>query len=237
MNNNLLALSQKKGSQKLKSIQKILDEGQNPNIQTKISYYTPLMFACINNDVNLVKLLLKYKADPNIKNSSGSTSFMFACHNGNIEIIKLLLKKYKNINDRNYVTSFTPLYIAIINPSIDGYNKDITKLLLKSGADPNIKYIDDNTVLMAIYFNQKNSVDIIKLLLKYGAKINTKNKLGNSALMISVGLYNNLKTTKLLLKNGADPNIKNIKGETPLMMAYRKENIKMQKLLLKYGAK
>lgn len=68
MNNNLITLSKKIDNQKLREIKKLLDGKQNPNIKNKTSY-TPLMYACMNNDIELVKLLLKYKADPNIKNN------------------------------------------------------------------------------------------------------------------------------------------------------------------------
>ncbi len=68
-NNNLITLSKKIDSKKLKEIQILLNNKQNPNIQDK-TLFTPLMYACMNNDIKLVKLLLKYKADPNIKNKN-----------------------------------------------------------------------------------------------------------------------------------------------------------------------
>ena len=166
MNNNLITLSKKIDNSKLREIQKLLDKKQNPNIQNK-TLYTPLMYACINNDIKLVKLLLKYKADPNIKNKNNGTSLMIACRKGNIKIIKLLLKTYKNINDQDN-SLFTPLYYTITNISVAVINVDIIKLLLKLGADPNICNNDGQTPLIkaSLYKNIKMQ----KLLLKYGAK-------------------------------------------------------------------
>ena len=162
MNNNLITLSKKVDNQKLKEIQILLDNGQNPNIQDK-TLYTPLMYACMNNDIKLVELLLKYKADPNIKNNRGNTSLMIACRNGNIKIIKLLLKTYKNINDQDN-SLCTPLWYVISSISVDKVNLNIVKLLLKLGANPNIKQIDGNTVLMNVPLTHSNCINIMKLL-------------------------------------------------------------------------
>jgi ankyrin repeat protein len=46
-------------SNTIKKIEILLHNRQNPNIQNK-TLYTPLMYAGMNNDINLVKLLLKY---------------------------------------------------------------------------------------------------------------------------------------------------------------------------------
>ena len=56
----------------------IEEYGANPNGKTAASGVTPLMIACADGDVQIVKLLLKHGADPFIKNNRGNDSFFFA---------------------------------------------------------------------------------------------------------------------------------------------------------------
>lgn len=59
------------------------------------------MNACKNNNIKNVKLLLKYKADINIKNNDGKTALMIASENNFTDIVTLLSKnvKSRSIND------------------------------------------------------------------------------------------------------------------------------------------
>ena len=55
---------------------------------------TPLMYAAINGDLRMVKLLLMFGANPHAKSHYGQTALHFACYGGNkrsIEVIKCLL--------------------------------------------------------------------------------------------------------------------------------------------------
>ena len=61
------------------------------------------MQACINNSLDVVKLLLeKYSDIINQKDNNGWTGFLYACSYNTLEIIKLLLKKHPDIiNQKN----------------------------------------------------------------------------------------------------------------------------------------
>jgi tellurium resistance protein TerD len=63
-------------------------------------------------------------------------------------------------------------------------NKDIVELLLKAGADPNIKNVDKNTALMTCYLKERDK-DILELLLQAGADANLLNKDGVSILSLA----------------------------------------------------
>jgi ankyrin repeat protein len=69
----------------------------NPNILSAFpaygySHVYPLMMACANQDLPMIKLLLFYNANPNLKNKNGATSFDYT--RGNPEI-KNVLEPYK----------------------------------------------------------------------------------------------------------------------------------------------
>jgi len=51
---------------------------------------TPLLYAVINGNSDLIRLLLQHGADPRIKNDKGYDAIDAANHTGNEEIMKLL---------------------------------------------------------------------------------------------------------------------------------------------------
>ena len=118
----------------------------------------------------------------------------------------------------------TPLIISTINSS-----KEITNILLKNGADPNIpctygsfymyKSISANStpLMIAAYNNQQEIADA---LLKHGAdpNIKTTEHYGGippgSTPLIAAGYYGHKEIAESLLKHGADPEISNDEGYT-----------------------
>ena len=119
------------------------------------------------------------------------------------------------------------MYLAVSKNNID-----IVKLLLKHGADVNIKDNDSNTPLhLAV---SKNNIDIVNLLLKHGADVNTTDINSKTPLHRAVS-NENIDIVKLLLKPEANVNIRDTYGRTPLHGA-SEENIDIVKLLLKHGA-
>jgi hypothetical protein len=54
--------------------------------------FTPLMFAAAEGQVEVVQVLLKHKADPNLRDIDGDTAQDFASRNGHAEVVRLLAK-------------------------------------------------------------------------------------------------------------------------------------------------
>ena len=87
-----------RSSKKLEIIQLLIERGVNINIQN-MAGITPLMMACMDscsNSIQVVELLLKSEADPNIQTSGtemiGLTALMLACSHGNSKVAERLLK-------------------------------------------------------------------------------------------------------------------------------------------------
>ena len=78
----------------------IVNENQNPNEPTYQLQNTPLHLAVLNNHYLEVRLLLEYKADPNIKNKDGVLPYEYA--DLLYKPFKLLLKECKDIDRETF---------------------------------------------------------------------------------------------------------------------------------------
>lgn len=125
---------------------------------------------------------------------------------------------------------FGPLSHSVFHDNIK-----MVKLLLKKGADPNMKTLWGDTLLTAAAGQnnaRKNNIEMFRLLLERGADPN----LHGDALLASAVYQNNIELTRLLLENGADPNIGYKYGSIPLLKAVEQRGIGIIKVLLKSGA-
>jgi len=147
-------------------------------------------------------------------------------------------QKNKNIENLNeYKSGATLLYHAILDK-----NFEQTKLLLKSGADINLKNTDDisydDTKLNWYRDRNKTPVeasiyggdlDILKLLMKYNPNIDV--------LFEQAVLEEKSEIVKLLIEKGVNLNIVNNEDKfVPLKLACRKQNLKIVKILIDNGA-
>ncbi len=121
----------------------MLKNGANPNSYDLTSKLSPLHVASENNNVSIVKLLIKYGADVNIYANTLylNTPLHIAALNDSSEVVTILLENGANINIYNdYTIGKTPLHLAVMNNSINSI-----KILLDKGADTNIKDNEGNT--------------------------------------------------------------------------------------------
>jgi hypothetical protein len=83
-----------------REIEKLLKKGADPNYHEKESTYTPLLFICLNDkididlQISIVKLLLDNGADINLHIDSGSTPLMVSTYRP--ELVKYLLSQGAN---------------------------------------------------------------------------------------------------------------------------------------------
>jgi ankyrin repeat protein/serine/threonine protein kinase len=165
------------------------------------------------NEQKIMKILLEYGANPNLKDVSGQTPLHLAIVDDKIEIVKLLLEYLVDYNLKDNLGN-NPLTLAIKKNRIE-----IVELLLQYGADVNLKDDEGRSPLYLAIMD--NNIKMVELLLRYGANPNLKDDLGDTLLHIAVQ-ENNLEIIKLLIRYGADNNLKNIFGITPLGLASKK---------------
>ncbi len=199
----LHAISQKKFSspQGVAIAKLLINSGININSQ---DYYknTPLHHAVQNSNLPVIKLLIKYKADTNIKNKADRSPISLtknsyiiailkkagakpnpvielfdAIHDGNSKLVIKLLNQGLNVNttaQNNMKLTYYKMYNNIQPLHFAVYNgqKNIVKFLLQKKADVNARITDDWTPLHIA--SQKGYLEIAKELIDHGAKINSK---------------------------------------------------------------
>ena len=145
------------------------------------------------DDRNAVEQLLRQGANPNERDSDGSTPLAWAATRSNTEIAGLLLNAGADPNITNEL-GIGPLSLAISN----GFPAMVTQLLAQR-ADPNIARENGETPLMTAA--RMGQTEIMKQLLARGAAVNAADrKYGQTALMWAAGQPD---AVRLLLERGA----------------------------------
>ena len=225
----------------IKKVSSFLKAGVDPDLVNKNSA-TPLILAIASGNLKVVSLLIKHGAKVNNNdNPKILPPLIQASSLGQLEIVSLLLKHGANVNtkesDGNTALYFACLlddsHVKLLRDSgtlkkkMKVQVKEVVSLLLKHGADVNIKNNENATSLHIV-----KSAEIASLLFKYGARssVNIKTKNGGYT---PLHWANSPEMISFLLKNGAKVNIKSNEGETPL---YSISSTDEASLLIKHGA-
>jgi ankyrin repeat protein len=201
------------------------------------------------NRPETVELLLAHHADINALADEG-TPLRLAVLSGWVKLARLLLERGAK-PDIRHPNSGTPLVAAAWQKS--GLEDELTELLLRHGADPNIRfatkmatssdlgpdrrgsnpsqqYVDTSEVTPLISAAAAGSVPVLKRLLDAGARLDSRDSLGYTALHWAT-MRNTSNALAFLLERGANPNIQDREGATPLLLAIR-DNYEAAALLL-----
>lgn len=112
--------------------------------------WTPLMIACQNGHIKIVRLLLfTGRAHPESYTYAETSALMKACERGHVKVVKLLLATGMSHPEKQCICGWTALMIACFYGHIK-----IVKLLLAHGqAHPEYQNIEGNTAYS--YINNK----------------------------------------------------------------------------------
>jgi ankyrin repeat protein len=231
---------------------------QYSNIHTIHNDTNVVFYAIKNDNLKILKLLIKNGANLNFKNTKNITPFLYSIiidsyqsfqfmMDFSSELINQQIKGYSGFllaakyNRLEMVKLVHNTYgLNIDNETSDGRTllsiacqngfNNLIKFCLNNDADINAK--DDFGYTPILYTAKYNHVNSLKILLnKTSASIESKDDLGISLLSISI-IYNSFDVFDFLLKNGADINSVDNYGRTPLIYSaiYADKNI--MKLLL-----
>ncbi|ORX45812.1 ankyrin [Piromyces finnis] len=189
---------------------------------------TVLIFACRQNNLDIVKKLLQYgNISINEKGEDKKTALIWAIYRENIDIAQHLLSYGADINIKDFY-GMSPLSHAC-----QSGNYNLVEFLLNQGADINIK--DNNGLSSLIYSITNDNDKVSRLLIERGIYIHDIDNMGKIPLTWS-SQSNNLLITELLLNQGSNINHRDHHGATSLMYACQQRNKYIVELLLKYGA-
>jgi uncharacterized protein len=156
-------------------VELLLKNGSNVNAIAGGGFATSLHSACICGYANIVKILLRYGADPTILDNDEETPLDYAINQGYDDIAALLVRSWPPLKKRGQFSS--RLSVAeLSNKQIDGMSllhiasekglMETVSLLLQSGAKVNLPNSNEETPLdLAL---SKGYIHIPRLLREYG---------------------------------------------------------------------
>lgn len=145
----------------VKMVKLLVENGADVNIQDE-NLNSPFLYAGARGLLDILKLLYKKADTINVLNIYGGNALIPACEKGHLETVRFLLENTDiNVNHVNRLSWTALLEVVILGN--DSYNyAEIVKLLLKHGADKNIK---DNRGNDALYYAKTKGFKNIEKLL------------------------------------------------------------------------
>lgn len=234
----------------------LLDEGADPNIEGGY-HHTALQAACAHSYEGIVSNLLERKARVDIYGGRFGSALIAACSSGSTAIVEKLIDTGSDINYVGGDGSISALYAACraevddvlyqkgggngptLYSSCTHGKKDLVKLLLDHGADPNFEREenDESANLFRTPLHVSMTVSTTTMLLDYGAGINTQSRHFGTALHSAIWFEEKEPgLIKLLISRGADVNAPHWNFGNPLVLACRVGKLEVVRLLLENGA-
>lgn len=178
-------------------VKTLLANKADPN-STNDSGWTPLHWAAMSGDNDIIALLVAANANANVaEHSGGKTPLHLGAIFGHLETVKLLVANHADLNAKNR-NGETPLQMAVYE-GIGNQVKETVEFLLASKADPNTRNNSGETPLHnAAWYGDTN---LISLLLTYKADVNATNNVGETPLYFAVVLKHN-EAADLLRQHG-----------------------------------
>ena len=183
----------------------IKDKASLDEWQSKYADETPITFAIDYYPTEEKAIeLISYGADVNQKDFRGLTPLMNASLNGYVKLAMELIKHNADVNAKDNTSADSLFYAVNANNSLE-----LVKVLLNSGANPNIVYSDPDEgsfIILdrSLYYN---NFEIFKTLVENGANINKVNDRGEP-LIVDAIRRERFDIVEYLVDKGIDPTMK-----------------------------
>src|SRR5262249_5183426 len=208
---------------------------------------TAIMYAASNNDLDLVRALIKAGAKVNLKNQFGTSAMTEAATIGSAQVIDALLKAGADANTKNPEGE-----TALMEVARSGKVEAAT-LLVAAGADVNAKetWGGQSAIMWAAAQGQ---ADMIKFLASKGADVNARGMIhqwerkviteprpkdmnkGGFTPLLYAAREGCVECARNLVAAGADPDLDDPDRVTPLNMALLNMHFEFAAYMIKAGA-
>ncbi|KAJ6568799.1 ankyrin repeat-containing domain protein [Mycena capillaripes] len=146
------------------------------------------------------------------------------------DILRDLIRRGADVNVKAEGSTYPTVLLLVVSRRKD---LEFTRLLLASGADPDIPDGTDTTALQTASFY--GNIEMVKILLESGADPNIEGGEHGTALQ-AASYSGNLKIVQLFLETGADVNMEGGKHGTALQAASSRGHEVIVELLRAHGA-
>ncbi len=211
----------------LASLQRLLDEGADPNAWPDSS--SPLMFAAGSGQPAAVALLLAHGAAVDHRDHNGERALLWAARDGNAAVVALLLRAGAAPDSDADPYGDSPLLQAARYGRLEA-----ARLLLAAGAEVERQSIAGWTPLYAAVLSREAAV--VALLLDAGARPDPPDSRARATPLHEAARYDEPAILRLLLAAGADVDARDHRGQTPLHVAALRNGAEVALLLLAAGA-
>lgn len=207
----------------MEAVQALLESGSNPD-EVEEQERTPLMWACDYPKPDIVKLLLKHKADANyVVGETGKTAMFY--------LLTSSIQHIRSGSPQEIRKTYTTILRSLFDAGLDA------DAPLDAGGNTPLIYVANMD-----YFAGLNNT-LAEELIEGGADVNKANLNGQTPLMVFAGKGDEQEhgIAELLLDNNADPALTDSSSNTPLMYAASNTNKqsgkKIAELILENGYK
>lgn len=205
-----------------------LAAGGGTEAPERMSQRTALHFAAESGNMEIVKMLLDAKANPNAQDRTGKTPVTVAAERGKMDVLKALLAAGGDVNARDQVQGSPLLWASGLGTT------ETVVLLLDANANPNIQDVNGMTPLM--WAAGVGKPETVSVLIAKGADVKAIDRLtGESALMRALRT-GKTETVQIILAKNPDITVRNSLGMTPFLVACAYGDVDKIKLLVDAGA-
>jgi ankyrin repeat protein len=144
----------------------LIEAGADINAQAA-NKDTPWLLAGARGRAEIIALMLPRKPDLSIRNRFGGNALIPACERAHVEAVKLLLTSGIDVNHVNDLGWTCLLEIVILG---DGgpRHREVTRLVLAAGANPNVA--DKDGVTPLAHANRKGQDEIARMIAAAGGR-------------------------------------------------------------------
>ncbi len=217
---------------KVKIAKLLIEKGAEISPKKVPSCFMPIHAAISHDKIDCLELLIKNSPEIDMGHL-----LVYAAGEPKVSMVEYFLGKGVAANSKGKWGN-TALHEASINNDLI-----IANILLKAGADINIKNNNSESVLYCALISHrvKNTIDIFKYLIENGVDVNAKNREGSTCLQMAAAGCKK-EQVELLIEAGADVNAIGAMGKTALHWAVARlfanhNNEEVIKILLDNGAK